>query len=158
MSEVQIRLATVEDAEVLAHHRGAMLHDMGVLPEGVAEQLQAASVGFFREALAGDHWFGWVASLGDAKVGGAVMHLTTMPPRNGPGGVFIPSRPQGLIMNVFVEEAHRRAGIAALLMDTMLNFARSKGAASVTLHASQKGKPLYEKLGFTPTHELRLFL
>ena len=158
MAEVQVRLATVEDAEVLAHQRSAMFHDMGLLPDGVAEQLRAASIGFFREALADGSWFGWVASKGDSTVGGAVLHLTTMPPRNGPGGIFIPSRPQGLIMNVYVEPEHRRCGIAALLMTTALDFARSRDAASVTLHASQKGKPLYERMGFAPTHEMRLFL
>lgn len=158
MAEVQVRLATVQDAKVLAHHRSAMFQDMGLLPDGVAEQLRAASVGFFRAALAGDRWFGWVASIGDSNVGGAVLHLNTMPPRNGPAGAFIPSRPQGLIMNVYVEPEHRRGGIAALLMNTVLDFARLKGAASVTLHASQKGKALYEKMGFAPTHEMRLFL
>jgi GNAT superfamily N-acetyltransferase len=61
-------------------------------------------------------------------------------------------------MNIYVEPDQRRSGIASLLMNTVLDFARSKGAASVTLHASQKGRPLYEKMGFTPTHELRLFL
>jgi len=151
-------LATVEDAGTLAHHRSAMFQDMGLLPDGVAEQLRAASVDFFRAAIAGGRWFGWVATIDDSTVGGAVLHLNTMPPRNGPGGVFLPSRPQGLIMNVYVEPEHRRGGIAASLMDAVLEFARSKGAASVTLHASQKGKPLYEKMGFTPTHEMRLFL
>jgi len=61
-------------------------------------------------------------------------------------------------MNVYVEPQHRRGGIASELMNTVIDFARSKGAASVTLHASPKGKPLYEKLGFTPTHEIRILL
>ena len=158
MADVKVRMATVEDAAVVAHHRGAMFQDMGLLPDGVSEQLTDASVGFFRDALEGGTWFGWVASVGDATVGGAVLHLETMPPRNGPGGIFIPSRPQGLIMNVYVEPAYRRGGVASILMNTVLDFARSKGAASVTLHASQKGRSLYEKMGFAPTHEMRLFL
>ncbi|MHB8635914.1 MAG: GNAT family N-acetyltransferase [Fimbriimonadaceae bacterium] len=158
MESVHVRLATVADAPVLAHHRSAMFQDMGLLPEGVAEQLRDASIGFFREALAGGKWFAWIAEVGDAVAGGAVLHLDGMPPRNGPGGVFIPSQPQGLIMNVYVEPDHRRSGIASLLMAAVLDFARAKGAASVTLHASPKGRLLYEKLGFTPTHEMRLFL
>ena len=158
MAELQIRLATSADAEVLAHHRSAMFQDMGLLPDGVAEQLREASVSFFREALAGAHWFGWLAMMGNEVAGGAILHLDSMPPRNGRQGVFIPSRPQGLIMNIYVEQDHRRGGIASELMAAVLEFARAKGAASVTLHASQKGKPLYEKMGFTPTHEMRLFL
>jgi len=81
-----------------------------------------------------------------------------LPLRRGPRGVFIPARPQGLIMNIYLEPEDRREGIASDLMTTVIDFARSKGAGSVTLHASQKGKPLYEKMGFTPTHEMRLFL
>ena len=158
MPNVQIRTALPEDATVLAGHRSAMFQDMGLLPDGVAEQLRDASIEFFREALAGAEWLGWLAEVEGKVVGGAVLHLTAMPPRNGPGGLFIPSRPQGLIMNVYVEPEYRRTGIAAMLMSSVLEFARSKGAASVTLHASQKGKPLYEKMGFVPTHEMRVFL
>ena len=135
-----------------------MFEDMGLLQEGVADKLRDASIGFFRAALVGGRWFGWIATLGEEVVGGAILHFDTMPPRNGPGGTFIDSKPQALIMNVFVEPTHRRGGIASILTNAAIEFAREKGAASVTLHASQKGRALYEKLGFAPTHEMRLFL
>jgi hypothetical protein len=32
----------------------------------------------------------------------------------------------------------------------------SAGLAVITLHASDAGRPLYERLGFAPTNELRL--
>jgi len=63
--------------------------------------------------------------------------------------------PQGLIMNVFTERAWRRRGVAAALLRELLRWCRASGIESVVLHASADGRPLYEKLGFTPTNEMR---
>jgi hypothetical protein len=38
-----------------------------------------------------------------------------------------------------------------------IDCATDRGASLVTLHASEFGKPLYERLGFTLTDEMRFF-
>ncbi len=157
MSEIQIRMATSDDAEILARHRCEMFKDMGLLHGDAHDEFVAATEGFFRKELSGGNWYGWVVESGEEVVGGAVMFTTLMPPRNSPSGI-VTAKLQGLIMNVFVEPQWRRKGIASDLMDTILVFSKGIGAVSVTLHASQKGKPMYEKMGFLPTHEMRLFL
>jgi hypothetical protein len=40
----------------------------------------------------------------------------------------------------------------------MIDWCRTQGFMNVTLHASDKGRPLYESLGFEPTNEMRLDL
>jgi ribosomal protein S18 acetylase RimI-like enzyme len=62
-----------------------------------------------------------------------------------------------LIINVYVEPDWRQQGIAERLMRHMIDFARKSGIPSLVLHASEAGRPLYERLGFTPTGEMRLF-
>ena len=62
---------------------------------------------------------------------------------------------QGLIVNVYTEHEWRRRGLAAMLMTHLLNAAKVHNVVSLVLHASANGRPLYEKLGFVPTNEMR---
>jgi GNAT superfamily N-acetyltransferase len=75
-----------------------------------------------------------------------------------PGGPkeFRPKR--AMILNVFVDEEYRRRGIARALMEQTIAWCREDGFAFVGLHASDKGRPLYESMGFKPTNEMRLSL
>jgi hypothetical protein len=43
-------------------------------------------------------------------------------------------------------------------MEAALDWGRTHGIRAVILHASSEGRPLYEKLGFRPTNEMRLML
>jgi GNAT superfamily N-acetyltransferase len=61
-----------------------------------------------------------------------------------------------LVVNVFTEPAWRRRGIAELLMRRLLAWAREERLDRVVLHASAEGRPLYERLGFVSTNEMRL--
>jgi GNAT superfamily N-acetyltransferase len=64
--------------------------------------------------------------------------------------------PQALILNVFTARSWRRRGVAEALMRELLAWCRDNGVESVVLHASNEGRPLYEKLGFTATNEMQL--
>jgi GNAT superfamily N-acetyltransferase len=63
-----------------------------------------------------------------------------------------------MILNMYVERAHRRRGIAQALMEAMIGWCRANEFAYVSLHASAQGRGLYVKLGFKPTDEMRLEL
>jgi GNAT superfamily N-acetyltransferase len=56
---------------------------------------------------------------------------------------------------VYVEPPSRRLGRARRLVETALDWARAERLASVVLHASRAGRPLYEQLGFVGTNEMR---
>jgi GNAT superfamily N-acetyltransferase len=45
--------------------------------------------------------------------------------------------------------------VAELLMRHLLEWSRVRGLVRVVLHASASGRPLYEKLGFVATNEMR---
>ena len=60
------------------------------------------------------------------------------------------------MVNVFVDPAWRRRGLARELMEAVIAWGRSEGLARLVLHASADGRPLYEELGFEPTSEMRL--
>jgi GNAT superfamily N-acetyltransferase len=63
-----------------------------------------------------------------------------------------------MIVNVYTEPAWRRHGLARGLMVAMLDWLRQEGYGTVSLHASDFGRPLYESLGFRSTNEMRLQL
>lgn len=156
----RIRPATPHDAPVLAKHRVEMFRDMGRLDsEATALELRAASEPMLGEWVAAGTYVGWLAeplSRPGLVVGGAGVQLRPMLPRPAGGGPGVVAGPEAYVMNVFVERAWRHRGIAAQLMEHVLNYARERRIRLVSLHASDEGRPLYEKLGFIATNEMRL--
>lgn len=153
-----IRRATGADASVLARHRAEMFRDMGELPDGLYNTLVEAATAYFARAVPDGSYVAWVAQAGDGRdeiVGGAGLQLRVLLPRPDPTGARLVRGPQGLIMNVFTERSWRRRGVAEALMREVLGWCRANGVESIVLHASDTGRPLYEKLGFTPTNEMR---
>ena len=155
MTGFSIRRATVADADVLARHRAEMFRDMGQLTEDLYDTLVQAARAYFAGAVPGGRYVAWLAEAEGRIVGGAGLQLRELLPRPALGGRRLVGGPQGLILNVFTERAWRRRGVAAALMRELLQWCRAHGIESLVLHASADGRPLYEKLGFTPTNEMR---
>jgi GNAT superfamily N-acetyltransferase len=66
----------------------------------------------------------------------------------------VPGR-EGIVLNVFTEKAWRRKGVAQLLMQHVLEWARTAALDRLVLHASDEGTALYDRLGFVPSNEMR---
>ncbi len=62
------------------------------------------------------------------------------------------------LLSMFVEEEYRNQGAATLIVRSAISWAREHGYDRMTLHASEAGRALYEKMGFRQTNEMRLFL
>ena len=69
-------------------------------------------------------------------------------------GQFLLHGLEGLILNVYVDRAHRRQGVARRLMDTLISWAPGAGIVRLVLHASPDGRRLYESLGFLASNEM----
>ncbi|WP_257031280.1 GNAT family N-acetyltransferase [Tunturiibacter empetritectus] len=161
LASYSIRTATMADAETMARYRALMFQDMGSAPnaEAETEHLFAASAPWFRSLLARGEYAGWFAvwrgetgEEGDEIVAGGGIHLREMGPV--PGCCRVGR--SGHIANIYTVPAHRRRGLARLLMETMLEWSESIGLDQVTLSASSDGRPLYSSLGFRATPEMML--
>lgn len=153
-----IRLATPDDAPVLARHRVSMFRDMGDLPPEQADSLEASARWVIREWIATGTYVSWVASpVGRPQeiIAGAGLQLRPLLPRPQPGRQVIREGPEGIVLNVYTERPWRRHGVARALMEAVMTWARTHGVARVVLHASPEGRPLYEQLGFEATNEMR---
>jgi GNAT superfamily N-acetyltransferase len=158
--QFRIRPATPADSGLIARHRAEMFRDMGRLAdEAAAQALHAAAEPELRAWLEAGTYLGWLAvpeAKAEEVAGGAGLQLRALLPRPGKDGRGVARGPEAYILNVFVERAWRRRGAAGLLMDRVLAHVRQEGFTTISLHASDEGRPLYERLGFRETNELRL--
>jgi GNAT superfamily N-acetyltransferase len=150
--QITIRSATVLDIPVLLRHRRLMWWDMGRRDETLLGVLEQAATEYFSKALPEDSYRGFIAVDPEGKViGGGGIVISPWP---GVLGQLQPKR--AMILNLYVEREHRRRGVAYALMKAMIAWCRKNSFTSVSLHASDDGRALYERLGFRPTNEMRL--
>jgi GNAT superfamily N-acetyltransferase len=90
-----------------------------------------------------------VASYDGEPVGMANAVVFERMPRPG-----VPVTRWTYVANVFVVEDHRRRGVARLLMEDLLAWARAERMVRVVLAPSEMSVPLYAGLGFRPAHDL----
>jgi len=155
-----VRRATIADAPIIARHRAEMFSDMGSLPRALYEDLVAATISYLQKALPSEEYVGWLAApegQPELIVAGAGLLQRRIPPRPvvRSGATVRAEGREGLILNVFTEKAWRRQGLAELLMRHVLHWAADTGIENLVLHASNDGRPLYERLGFVATNEMR---
>jgi GNAT superfamily N-acetyltransferase len=60
-----------------------------------------------------------------------------------------------IVLNVWTEPNWRRRGLATLLIEEILAWARTERLDRLVLHASDEGRSVYERLGFIQTNEMR---
>ena len=149
--DYRVRLAQPTDAAVIAHHRRAMSEEIGMIGD-YAGMEQAFAVWVVPQIESG-HYLGWlVLDSQDQVVAGAGVRMFEWAPT--PMTPVIHFRPY--ILNVYVEQEHRRRGLARLLIEAIIAWGREQNIPMLTLHASDYGRPLYAELGFTDTNEMRL--
>jgi GNAT superfamily N-acetyltransferase len=144
------RRATAHDSELITQHRKAMFADMRDAPDSILNEMGRHFEPWVRHMLVDDKYVGWIIKDGDRAVASAGFLLLDWAPH-----YLDPTGEQrGYVLNVFVEPEYRRRGLAQALMAECMDEARRRGIRVVALHASQKGQPVYEKLGFTASNEM----
>ena len=160
-TQFHVRLATPDDAEIIGWHRARMFYDMGDIPDHLFDEFRSRSRDRIHEQLVSGEYVGWLASPNHALekiIAGAGAQLRrVMPhPSTGPNGEpGIGEGRHAIIINVFTEPEWRRRGIAALLMQHIIDWSRKERLDRLVLHASEYGRALYEKLGFVLTNEMK---
>jgi GNAT superfamily N-acetyltransferase len=158
-SPVRVRRATPGDALTIAGHRARMFRDMGQLPPEAFESLVVASEARLRDMLVTGEYVGWLAISADGTVvggAGAQRRLVLPHPRRAlDGGVSVAEGRHAIVLNVYTDPDWRRRGVAEEVMRHVLRWAEEERLDRLVLHASDEGRPLYERLGFVATNEMR---
>ena len=156
---VAVRQAGAADIPLLAYHRAAMFRDMRQLAPHQEAPLQRETAAYLRDALARGEYLAWIAEDTGTPVvaiGGAGVQLRPILPRPRTADEDLELGPEAIILNVYVEPAWRRRGVAQALMRVVLDALAVRGIRRIVLHASDDGRRLYERFGFVPTNEMRL--
>ena len=150
-----LREAGADDVPMLARNRLRMFEDMWVLrgqsvdPDD-ARRIETQSVEIFAAQL-GREQFGWVVEHDGAVVASAMVHLQPWLP--------VPDLPDGrrpYYHSVYTDHAHRGRGHAERMTRAALDWTRARGYPMLVLHASEQGRPIYERLGFEQRNEWAL--
>ena len=150
--DYRVRVATLADADVLVRHRIGMFTDMGVPLDAAA--LDPAFRAWLAETMPAGTYRAWLAETGAGEVaGGGGITIIPWPPGPRYGGDKL-----AFVYNVYTEPAHRRRGLARLVMDTIHAWCRDAGITSMALNASRDGKPLYESMGYAESPSPMMFL
>ncbi|MGA7079011.1 MAG: GNAT family N-acetyltransferase [Terriglobales bacterium] len=151
-ADITIREAEASEAAIILHHRRSMFRDMGDGTSDELDRMVEVSRPWLARALADGSYHHWLALDASGRVcgGGGVLLVPW------PANPTDPCTERAVILNVYTEPEFRKRGIARQIMLTILAWTREHGLRSVNLHASDEGRPLYEKLGFAATNEMRL--
>jgi GNAT superfamily N-acetyltransferase len=155
MSAYTVRRATVDDAPIIATHRALMFRDMGDLPEADVSSFAAVTEAWIADRIARGEYLGWLVEYHSHVVAGGGVLLSDLWPTP---RVRRASR-TGHVASVYTEHAHRRHGLARMVLQAILDWCAANAIELVTLRASAEGQPVYEQLGFkTDPKAMRLFV
>lgn len=148
-----VRRATLGDIPALVAYRRAMFESMGIQDSGLLDVMCGKMNTYLGIAMPANEYFGWVADVEGRTIasGGVVIHSLPPGPRNLDGR-------EGYIMNIYTVPEWRGKGVATAIMQAILDYLHDLNIPVATLHATDAGRPIYEKLGFKNTNEMRLAL
>ena len=139
-----------------------MFIEMGQVPPEAFEEALKQSCKRIREYLDRGEYVGWLASPThdlETIAGGAGIQLREVLPHplsRAHQWIGVADGRHAIIINVFTAPQWRRQGVARLLIQRIIEWARAERLDRLVLHASEAGRALYERLGFVGTNEMRL--
>lgn len=148
---IRVRLATVRDLETLVHQRREMWRAMEDHTETELDAADRAYRVWARPRLQNGTLVGLLAEAADGRVvAGGCVWLRENQPRPGWEDQTVP-----YLLSMYTEPEQRGKGLASRIVREAIRWSRSHGYARLVLHASDEGRGVYQRLGFTRTWEMR---
>jgi len=167
LPHLKIRRATLRDIELLVAHRRGMWRDMGYKNKKPLDAADPVYRRWAKERLKNGELVGWIIEVSQKPVASGCVWLQPVQPRpgfNGGGSTYAhhPEQKsrggQPYLLSMYTEPKFRGQGLAKKIVLESLRWAKKEGFSRMTLHASDMGKGIYEKLKFERTWEMKLDL
>jgi ribosomal protein S18 acetylase RimI-like enzyme len=143
------RVATTADATLIATHRYRMFAEMGKSQRSVLDEMKRNFEPWVERMIAAGKYVGWIVDDGGPVASGGFFELEWPPHPFDPTAEH-----RGYLLNFWVEPEYRGKGLARSLVRDALAESRRRGLRVTALHASDAGRHVYERIGFTTTSEM----
>ena len=144
LEELIYKRATLEDINTLVETRIEVLRAANKLcADTDMGEVERQSYLYYQKALSDGSHIAYLVFDESGCIGtGGVSFFQVMPTYHNPSGK------KAYIMNMYTNPKYRRKGIAYKTLDMLIKEIKSKGISSISLEATDMGRPLYEKYGF----------
>lgn len=150
----KIRRATIADMDVLVDHRRAMFDEMTRM---TPEEHRVAGDSYrvwARDLMKQKLFHGYVVETPRGKVAASgCVWLRQVQPSRGHPAILVP-----YVMSIYTDTKFRRKGLASMIVEESMVWAKKHGYRKLTLHASLVGRKVYSKLGWKRTWEMEVDL
>ena len=139
------RRINLNDVELISKARVEFLEEAdGKMTAEDRDLLYSEIAGYFRREIPNNNFTGFLAFDKDGLAATSGINFYTAPPdgKNMSGKV-------ANIQNIYTLPQHRGKGIASRLMSMLIEEAKERGCDKIILNATDAGRRIYEKLGFT---------
>jgi GNAT superfamily N-acetyltransferase len=146
-----IRLATLDDADLITNHRHTMFADNNLATESHLTAMDTNFNPWVRRHLAAGTYIGLLLEDETSQkiLASAGIFLQDFPPH------WLDIEPtRAYLLNFYTTPEARGRGFANLLLRACVDECRQRNIGVITLHASTFGKPIYEKFGFKQSNEM----
>ena len=150
MSDYRVRVATLDDVDVLVHQRIAMFQDMG-LPLDTAA-VSAAFRPWLLDMMPKGVYRAWVVDADARVISGGGITILPWPP-----GPYDCTGRLAFVYNVYTEPEYRRRKLGRMVMEAIHAWCRDERIGLLALNASQAGQPMYASLGYAVTPSPMMF-
>lgn len=152
MTGVKIRFGSIDDLEILLEHRLKMWNE--IFPHKIAEveKSRGPTQQWLRAKLGSGEMIALIAYQGSTIYGSGCILIKEDQVRPGSNSAICP-----YLLSVFTAPEHRKRGIASLITEQAIKWAKENGYDRMELHASPMGKKIYESMGFKATNEMRMW-
>jgi len=154
-NQYQVYMATLEDIDEIIGLRVALLKEVGeIQSEQDAEHVVNDTRKYLEETLPNNEFISYIAKSNGkvVSISGAVL-FKRPPYLDNLKGI------EAYVLNMYTLPQFRGKGLAKKLLEECIKYCKQKEVKRVWLHASEGGKSLYEKIGFTfKNSEMELFL
>jgi GNAT superfamily N-acetyltransferase len=153
-TNIVYRRATADDVELLVNSRIQFLNSFFNHPyDEKTEILDKNLRTYFSEKINSNEYIAWLAESNGALVGISGMVIWELPPK-----YSIENGRAGYILNMYTIPELRNKGICTALLGRLISEAKKLGISYLHLHASEKGLPVYRKVGFVEPNQIELYL
>ncbi len=135
--------ATKEDIGELVRMRIAyMKDDFGSVSDNERQCMETQLPDYFERKL-GTELVAFVAKDGERIVSVAYLHIIEMPANS-----ILLNGLYGEVLSVYTEPEYRGRGLCSTLMRNLVEYGKKRGLGRIDLSATDKGYPIYAKVGF----------